>query len=235
MSKKIYKPSLLFVFCNATLANTINNYFKTKEYTTEITYSCDDAQKKILSNKYKLVILEKPQTKKDSCIKLIESIRDRDSYIPIIVISENDSDVISIYKSGANLTHYKPLDIKLLEVQVEQLLYYRKGIYKIKMNDIEIDLKTREIRRKGKIINLTRNEFDFLTLLIISNGYVLKRETIKANLMDYNEYVQNGAVDTLICRTRNKLAEYGKTPVIETVVGSGYKLNNIYLKSCKFT
>lgn len=234
MHIKIYKPHLLFVFCNATLANTVNKYFEGKRYHIDILYNCKDALIKIMSNKYELVMLEKPKVE-EHCIEFIRTIRNSDNYTPIIVLDEKDSDSTNIYKSGANLTHHKPLNPKLLEVQIEQLIQYRSGKYKIKMLDIELDLRTREVRRKKNKVKLTKQEFNLLLLLINADGHVIHKSKIISNIMDYNKYVQNGAVDTLICRTRNKLAEYGKREIIETVIGSGYKMNNIYQKNCKFT
>jgi DNA-binding response OmpR family regulator len=234
MHIKTYKPQLLFVFCNATLASTINKYFERKDYNIDITYNCKDALTKIMSNKYELLMLEKPKIE-DHCTELIRTVRSSDNYIPIIVLDEKDSDSTNIYRSGANLTHYKPLNPRLLEVQIEQLIQYRRGKYKIKMLDIEINLKTREVRRNRKKVKLTKQEFNLLLLLINAEGHIIHKSKIISNIMDYNKYVQNGAVDTLICRTRNKLAEYGERKIIETVIGSGYKISNMYQKSCKFT
>ena len=84
---------------------------------------------------------------------------------------------------------------------------------------IRVDRARHQIERQGKIIHLTKKEFDLLWLLIKSAGRVVSRETILSRLWDYAADIETRTVDVHIRSLRRKIGD----DIIDTVVGVGYK------------
>src|SRR5699024_10911530 len=90
--------------------------------------------------------------------------------------------------------------------------------------DLEVDIDKMEVKKDGKIILLTTNEFKILSALLTNPGQVFSREQLieKAFGIDYEGF--DRTIDTHIKNIRQKIEDNPKEPkYILTVYGVGYK------------
>ncbi|MCP2179957.1 DNA-binding response regulator, OmpR family, contains REC and winged-helix (wHTH) domain [Prauserella alba] len=87
--------------------------------------------------------------------------------------------------------------------------------------DIELDPSRRTVHRGGELVDLTRKEFGVLEVLLSAGGAVVSSEDLLERVWDENADPFTTTVRVTVMTLRKKLGEPG---VIETVVGSGYRV-----------
>ena len=92
----------------------------------------------------------------------------------------------------------------------------------LKAKDLVLDTIKKEVRRKKKIIKLTKTEYALLEYLLRQKGRVVGKEQIIAHVWNYEADILPNTVEAFIGRLRKKL---GKPEIIQTVRGFGYKIN----------
>ena len=89
---------------------------------------------------------------------------------------------------------------------------------------VEVDFRSTEVRRKGKLIELSAREFELLRLLIENRGATLSRERLQQDVWGYATTILTRTVDVHVALLRQKLEEDAKSPRhFLTVRGFGYK------------
>lgn len=152
--------------------------------------------------------------------------------IPIIISSARSdvNDKVKALDSGADDYIPKPYDPKELVARIQSLLRrYSQKMAEEKVADksviFSIDKDTREVFFKDKKLELTRAEYEILTLLISKKGHVFSREAIAIESESINPESSNKSIDVIIGRLRSKIEENPKNPqYIISVRGVGYKL-----------
>src|SRR6266542_3439227 len=87
--------------------------------------------------------------------------------------------------------------------------------------DVLLDRARREARRAGHPLQLTRKEFGVLEVLLAADGAVISAEELLERVWDEHADPFTGAVRVRVMSLRGKL---GQPPLIETVIGAGYRL-----------
>ncbi|PAF45082.1 response regulator transcription factor [Helicobacter sp. 11S02596-1] len=154
--------------------------------------------------------------------------------IPIIISSARSDldDKVKALEYGADDYIPKPYDPKELLARIHSLLrrYNKKGAKneeKDKSTIFRIDKDSREVFFKDKKLELTRAEYEILTLLISKKGHVFSREAIAIESESINPESSNKSIDVIIGRLRAKIEEDPKKPqYIISVRGVGYKLES---------
>jgi DNA-binding response OmpR family regulator len=88
--------------------------------------------------------------------------------------------------------------------------------------DIELDSAKRTVTRHGDLIDLTRKEFGVLETLLMAQGAVVSSEELLDRVWDENADPFTTTVRVTMMTLRRKL---GEPPIIDTVVGSGYRID----------
>lgn len=96
----------------------------------------------------------------------------------------------------------------------------------MRVGDLEIDLEKREVKRSGRVVNLTTREFDLLRLLAEQAGKPVQRDIIIQRLWGYEFEGETDPVKVYINFLRRKLNAGGETDLIYTVRGFGYVLRD---------
>lgn len=91
--------------------------------------------------------------------------------------------------------------------------------------ELELDLDQRQLRRAGRLLNLTARELDLIELLMRNPQKVLSRERILANVWSMNEDPLTNVVDVYIRRLRNKIDKDFDIGYLRTLRGTGYYLS----------
>lgn len=149
--------------------------------------------------------------------------------MPILMLTalEETEDKVKGLELGADDYLPKPFEVTELVARVKALLRrdkLNKGMV-VKIADLEIDRKSRQVMRAGKHIGLTRREYDLLEALASNEGRVLSRETIQERVWTDEESFSN-TVDVFIGTLRKKIDAPFDKKLIHTVHGFGYVLKN---------
>jgi two-component system copper resistance phosphate regulon response regulator CusR len=92
----------------------------------------------------------------------------------------------------------------------------------MQVEDLEIDVARRRVRRGGARIDLTTREFALLQLLARRRGEVLSRTQIASYVWDMNFDGDSNVVDVAIRRLRAKIDDGFAVKLVQTVRGVGY-------------
>ncbi len=160
----------------------------------------------------------------------------RDSAVGIIFVTNRNRDADRIQGLEAAGDDYvtKPINLRELLARVRALCRRLALDRKFAPDDTIlafdnwlIDLKRRELaERDGRVLRLTRGEFDLLAALILARGEAVTRDYLVEVVSNRAVKVTPRTVDALVARLRRKLelASSGPCP-IRTVTGTGYRLD----------
>lgn len=143
---------------------------------------------------------------------------------PVIFITAKSQtkDKIKGLKKGADDYITKPFDIEELLARVEAVLRrYNKGNNVIYINNIEINVVSRTVKKGENKIDLTPKEFELLVLLARNKNIALYRETIFEKVWGEEFEFETRTLDLHIQRLRKKLELKDN---IKTVYKVGYML-----------
>ena len=117
----------------------------------------------------------------------------------------------------------KPFEVLDLLSRVEKLLRRNsRNTTVFALGDLVVDLNARQVRRGGRQIPLTPQEFALLEALVVNRNLALSREKLLALAWGYDYEGETRTVDVHIQRLRRKL---GLEKDIQTVFKVGYRLN----------
>lgn len=151
--------------------------------------------------------------------------------IPILLLTAlgRIEDRVTGLEAGSDDYLVKPFAFSELAARVNAL-GRRKPLQKeqvrLESRTITMDLRTRQVSRDGISVPLQPREFRILEELLREQGKVVTRTMLLERVWDYHFDPQTNIVETHISRLRAKLNEGGKTDLIETLRGVGYRLLN---------
>jgi DNA-binding response OmpR family regulator len=91
----------------------------------------------------------------------------------------------------------------------------------LRRDDLIVDRARHRASRDARPLSLTRKEFGILEMLLAADGAVVSAEELLEHVWDANADPFSNTVSVTMTRLRRKL---GDPPLIETVVGSGYRM-----------
>ena len=92
--------------------------------------------------------------------------------------------------------------------------------------DLEVDTKSHQVRRAGRLIELSSREYAVLEYMIRNQGTVLSRRNIEEHVWNYDYMGGSNMIDVYIRYLRRKLDDGFDQKLIHTVRGSGYVLRS---------
>jgi two-component system response regulator MprA len=149
--------------------------------------------------------------------------------VPILMLTARDTvtDRVAGFEAGADDYLVKPFSTAELVARVRALLRRAREqpvTATRRVGDLVLDPSTHEVRRGGRVVRLTRREFDLLALFLDNSGTVLARERLLTEAWGFQSPVETNAVDVYVGYLRRKLEEDGEPRLIHTVRGVGYVL-----------
>lgn len=148
--------------------------------------------------------------------------------VPIIFISSADDkmNIVMAMDMGGDDFVSKPFDLTVLTAKINALLR-RSYSFNINLNILEhngviLNLSDAIISNGDKNIELTKNEFKIMQLLMENAGEMVKRDTIMINLWNSDSFIDDNTLTVNLTRIRKKLSQIGVDDYIITKRGIGY-------------
>lgn len=200
-------------------------YSLSKEgFETNIAYNAQEAESKIESNVYDIIILDVmlPDGNGFELCKHIKESKD----IPIIFLTAKDDekDVVNGFNLGADDYVIKPFrTMELISRIYNVLRRYNKDKNVIEIGQVRIDLEANRVYVDNKEVEFTALEYKILVLLFTNAGKTVTREKILDKIWDVaGNFVNDNTLTVYVKRIRDKL---GKSDVIKTIKGIGYRVD----------
>lgn len=154
----------------------------------------------------------------------------RVSNVPIIFISSNSDNmnIVMAMNMGADDFIAKPFDFNVLIAKIQALLRrtydFDNDSNLLEHGGVLLNCKDATVTYEGAHLELTKNEFRILQLLMERHGGVVSRETIMQVLWESDSFVDDNTLTVNVTRLRKKLESIGLTDIIKTKKGLGYIL-----------
>lgn len=179
-----------------------------------------------LSNHFDIIILDLILPGKNG-LEVCKSLRKSGLKTPVIILTALGSteDIITGLDSGADDYLKKPFRFKELMARIRALM--RRGSStkvsdQLGLLDLQMDLVSKEVRRGGRLLQLTAREFALLEYLLRNQKRVVSRIDILENVWDISFNPGTNVVDVYINYLRNKVDKPFPEKLIHTVVGMGF-------------
>jgi DNA-binding response OmpR family regulator len=149
--------------------------------------------------------------------------------LPIVVLSaaSDVSDKVLLLELGADDYVTKPFSPRELLARVRAALRHTERSPEVRVvsfDGISVDFKKMEIKRDGKPVTLTAQEFKTFQFLVQNADRVISRDELLNEVWGYQNYPSTRTVDNHILKLRQKLEKDPASPVhFRTVHGMGYK------------
>jgi two-component system response regulator MprA len=161
-------------------------------------------------------------------LEVCRRIRRSGNRVPVLMLTARDEieNRVAGLDAGADDYVTKPFALEELVARVRALLR-RTSVGDdelLRFADLELDPGTREVRRGGALIELTRTEFALLELFMTNPRQVLTRSIIFERVWGYDFGFASNSLDVYIGYLRRKTEAGGKPRLIQTVRGVGYAL-----------
>ena len=223
------QPTILIVDDENDIIDLLSYNLKNNNYNVET--ACDGSEALLkINNNIDLILLDVMMPKIDG-IEVCKSIKKNPSSknIPVILLTAKSTsqDEYEGLISGADDYIKKPISIKNLLLRIKNILnrLSKKSFNNIlKHGSISLNLETIEVYNKNTKINLTKTEFDLLSLFIKSPNKVFTREEILNKIWGYDTIVTDRTIDVHINKLRKKIEQENR--VIFSSHGRGYYLDN---------
>jgi two-component system response regulator MprA len=161
-------------------------------------------------------------------LEVCRRLRRSGNRVPVLMLTARDEieNRVAGLDAGADDYVTKPFALEELVARVRALLrrVSAAGDELLRFGDLELDPGTREVRRGGDPIELTRTEFALLELFMTNPRQVLTRSIIFERVWGYDFGFASNSLDVYIGYLRRKTEAGGKSRLIQTVRGVGYAL-----------
>ena len=195
-------------------------------------YDGEEALKMATENAYDMILLDIMMPKMDG-YEVCKKIREKKN-TPIIMLTARAEELDKVLglELGADDYVTKPFGVRELMARVKANL--RKSVVREETSEqapagkgnfgkLDINPDRYEVRKDGRIIDLTVREFELLKYLSAQKGQVFSRETLLEKVWGYEYFGDVRTVDVTIRRLREKIEDDpGKPVYILTKRGVGY-------------
>ena len=177
-------------------------------------------------NTYDLVVLDLTLPRMDG-LEVARRLRASGVVTPILMLTARarEGETIAGLDAGADDYLTKPFGLGELLARVRALVRRDAAARArvLRVGNLELDTVTREVRRAGRVVDLSAREYVLLEYLVHHAGQVLTRAQLEGSVWSDSE-VGSNVVEVYIGYLRQKLDAPFDAPLIRTVRGVGYTL-----------
>jgi two-component system OmpR family response regulator len=182
------------------------------------------------SESYDIMVIDRMLPGLDG-LTIVKSVRGAGKTTPMLILSAlgEVDDRVDGLRAGGDDYLTKPFAFSELLARIEALARRTASAEtsetELRVGDLELDLLTRSARRAGQSIELQPREFQLLECLMRHAGQVVTRTMLLENVWDYHFDPQTNVIDVQISRLRSKIEKDFDSPLLQTVRGAGYMID----------
>ncbi len=179
------------------------------------------------STPYDAIVLDIMLPGRDG-LSILKSLREQGNGVPVILLTARSgvNERVEGLNLGADDYLPKPFYIEELVARLHTVVRRSAGqpVNILKVDDLSVNLSTREVRRDSELVELTVREFALLEYLMRSAGRVCTRMQICEHVWNYDFDPGTNLVDVYIQRLRSKIDKDHDRKLIQTARGVGYRI-----------
>ena len=217
---------ILIVDDDTGLLDQLKTALTKKQYEVDIAENGEQALDKIFDVPYDLVLLDIMLPRMDG-LSVLNEVRKAGIDMPILMLTAR-SDVQDRVKGldhGADDYLAKPFSMAELMARIRAMLR-RKGnrTPMLEAGPVCLDTAKRQVSLNGEEVHLTAKEFSILEFLLHNKGSAVSRFNMAEHIWgeEFDPFSMSNYVDVHIKNLRKKLTPHGKNPIIKTIRGIGF-------------
>ena len=217
---------ILIVEDEKQMADFISLELKHEGYDVDICYDGEQGYENAIKTNYDIILLD-IMLPKINGMEICRRLRVKQDTPIIMLTAKGDiTDKVNGLDIGADDYLTKPFEIEELLARMRVILRRKSQNTNqnnvIQVADLKLDLEKKQVTRSGKIIELTKKEYELLEYLMKNNGIVISREKIIESVWNYDFVGDTKIVDVFIRYLRSKIDDEYDKKLINTVRGFGY-------------
>jgi DNA-binding response OmpR family regulator len=223
---------LLLLEDDIILSREISSFLKSKDFVCDCVFDGDLFFRQLDHEKYNMYLLDINVPKMNG-LDVCRKIRETDASTPVLILTAYGEiqDKFEAFERGADDYLVKPFHLDELYIRILAMLRRstqtrppeRKDT--IVVDDLQIDLIEKKVRRGGQAIDLTPKEYQLLVLLARAQGKTLSKQAIAGQLWDVHFETNLKTIEVYINFLRKKIDKDHPRKLIHTRPGYGYYLS----------
>jgi len=211
------------------IAQFIRQGLREAGYAVDVAHDGQEGLDYAFVAEYDVLVLDILLPKLDG-LHVLRVLRDRGVKTPVLLLTAKDTveDRVRGLDVGADDYLVKPFAFPELVARLRALLR-RPPLQMdpvLHLGDLEMDTARREVRRGGRLIELSPREFTLLEYLMRHPQHVLTRTQLAEHVWNFDFFNDSNVVDVYIGYLRRKIDRGFDRPLLHTVRGVGYRLSD---------
>ena len=221
---------ILVVEDEPTIAIGLQDDLEAEGYEAEVASDGDSAARKAASGDFDLILMDVMLPGKDG-FTICRELRAAGSRTPIVLLTARGQEQDKILGLGLGADDYvtKPFSPRELIARIQAVLRRaaRPAVGKtFQFGDVQVDFTRHEVRRAGRVVDLTPAEFKLLRVLIENRGEVLSLDRLLNEGWGKDVFLTDRVIYTHINHLRAKIERDPQSPKhIVSVRGAGYRFD----------
>lgn len=218
---------ILVIEDDPTVGEFVRRGFEEQRWQADLVANGLEGERMAMSQPYDLIVLDMRLPGR-SGLDVLRALRAKGFERPVLVLTAQDAvdAKVETLRAGADDYVTKPFAFEELLARVEALGRRPRALASpmLRVDDLELDQGTRDVKRAGELIELTPKEFAVLEYLMRHAGRVMSRTLITEYAWGYHFDPGTNIVDVVINHLRKKIDAKSEKKLITTVRGVGYMI-----------
>jgi len=220
---------ILLVEDETEIGELIKNGLEKEGFALDYCQDGDSGMEHAMTRSYDAIVLDVMLPGR-SGLEILKMIRAGHNNVPVIIITARGETEDKIEGLDLGADDYLPKPFFVEELIARLRAIWRRssetGMSVLSVGTLSANLMKREVVRSGVQIEMTPKEFSLLAFLMRAPGRVLTRTQILEQVWGYHFDPGTNLVDVYIRRLRSKIDIEGEVPLIETLRGVGYRMQD---------
>ncbi len=220
---------ILLVEDETEIGELIKNGLEKEGFALDYCQDGDSGMEHAMTRSYDAIVLDVMLPGR-SGLEILKMIRAGHNNVPVIIITARGETEDKIEGLDLGADDYLPKPFFVEELIARLRAIWRRssetGMSVLSVGTLSVNLMKREVVRSGVQIEMTPKEFSLLAFLMRAPGRVLTRTQILEQVWGYHFDPGTNLVDVYIRRLRSKIDIEGEVPLIKTLRGVGYRMQD---------
>jgi two-component system, OmpR family, copper resistance phosphate regulon response regulator CusR len=211
------------------VAQALRKGLEAEQYQVTVACSGEEGFFQLNAEVFDLVLLDLMLPGRDG-LEILTTLRKRGFETPVLILTARDSvqDRVLGLDSGADDYLVKPFAFPELLARIRLILRReKKDQVRLVLSDLDMDLISRKVTRKGELIETTAREFELLEYLMRNQGRIVSREMLSRDVWQVKDRSTplDNVIDVHIARLRRKVDGPFDKKLLKTVRGLGFTMD----------